>query len=75
MINTSLYLTNYAYGQIVQFQIEQYLKNHDFAQEVDHIYRLGRLTPDEWMKQAVGSEVSPEPLIEETKKVLKLYGK
>lgn len=63
MINTPLYLQNYAYGQIIQFQIEEHLKGKDFSNEIDRIYSLGRLTPQHWMSQATGTRVSPQPLL------------
>jgi hypothetical protein len=33
--------------------------------------RLGRLAPDVWMRQAVGSELSAEPLLTATAAALK----
>lgn len=63
MVNSPLYLANYSYGQIIQFQLEEHLKGKNFASEVDRIYKLGTLTPQEWMQQAVGSKISVEPLL------------
>ncbi|MDR1683634.1 MAG: hypothetical protein LBS25_09685, partial [Candidatus Symbiothrix sp.] len=62
-ISYPLYLTAYSYGQIIQFQLEEYLKGKDFASEVDRIYRLGCLTPNRWMKAATGEAVSVEALL------------
>jgi hypothetical protein len=70
MIASPLYLSNYAFGQIIEFQLETYMKGKNFATEVDRIYRNGKLTPQEWMKQAVGSEISVEPLLQATQKAL-----
>ncbi len=64
MIEFPLYLSNYAYGQIIEFQLESYLRTHDFATEVDRMYRLGRLTPRQWMMQATGTPLSAESLLE-----------
>jgi hypothetical protein len=36
--------------------------------------RLGRLAPDVWMKQAVGSEISSAPLLEATAAALASLG-
>lgn len=63
MINTPLYLQNYAYGQIIQFQIEEHLKGKDFSDEIDRMYSLGRLTPQHWMSQATRTGISPQPLL------------
>lgn len=62
MINAPLYLPNYAFGSIIEFQIEEYLKGKDFAKEIERIYSLGRLTPEYWMEQAVGGKISVQPI-------------
>ena len=64
MISYPLYLSAYAFGQIIEFQLEQYLNGKDFAKEVDRIFRLGRLTPNQWILQATGKSLSVEPLLE-----------
>jgi len=71
MINTPLYLQNYAYGQIIQFQIDEHLKGKDFSDEIDRMYSLGRLTPQHWMNQAVGAKISPQPILRALDEALK----
>lgn len=71
MIAYPLYLPAYPIGQVIEFQVEEYLKNKDFAQEVERMFKLGRLTPQQWMKQAVGEELSVKPLLNATDKALK----
>ena len=63
MIDSPLYLANYPYGHIIQFQLEQQLKGKVIAHEIERIYPVGRLTPQHWMRYAVGSEVSTQPLL------------
>ena len=63
MINAPLYLPNYAYGQIIEFQIEDYIKDKNFASEIERIFSLGRLTPKQWMKEAVGGDLSVQPIM------------
>ncbi len=63
MIEVPLYLPNYAYGQIIQFQIDEYLKGKNFSGEIDRIYSQGRLTPQHWMNRAVGEKLSAQPII------------
>ena len=63
MIDSPLYLPNYPYGHIIQFQLEQQLRGKNIADEIMRIYPAGRLTPQHWMRHAVGSEVSTEPLL------------
>lgn len=74
MIDVPLYLANYPFGHIIEFQLESHFTGcrnlNEFASEIRRIYTLGRLTPDEWMKQAVGSEVSTRPLIEAVRVIL-----
>ncbi len=71
MIGYRLYLSAYAIGQLIEFQLEQHLQGKDFATEVDRIYSLGRLTPNVWMKEATGSSLSVDPLLDALRKVLR----
>ena len=70
MIEVPLYLPNYSYGHIVQFQIEKYLKDKKLAPEVDRMFSQGKLTPQQWMMGAVGSKISTEPILASLKEVL-----
>jgi hypothetical protein len=71
MVLYPLYLSAYAFGQIIEFQLEGYLQGKDFAGEVDRIYRLGRLTPKQWMLQATGEPLSVSPMLDAVKPYLK----
>jgi hypothetical protein len=70
MINAPLYLPNYAFGHVIQFQIEEYLKGRDFAKEIERIYSLGKLTPEFWMEQAVGGKISVQPIFNSVNEAL-----
>jgi len=74
MVDYPMYLPSYSIGDIVHFQLEQHLascKNPaEFASEIERIYTLGHLTPNAWMRAAVGANVSIEPMIEAAHKVL-----
>ena len=70
MVEVPLYLPNYAYGQIIENQIEDYIKGKKFADEVDRIYRQGRLTPQQWMTGATGQKISARPLLDALDKAL-----
>lgn len=63
MIGSPLYLSNYPLGHVIDFQIEQYIRDKDFDSEVERMFRLGSLIPQEWMRQAVGTELSIEPIL------------
>ena len=71
MIDTPLYLANYPYGHIIQFQLEQQLKCESVAGAIERIYPAGRLTPRHWMRHAVGSEVSTQPLLDAASEALR----
>jgi hypothetical protein len=42
-----------------------------FADELMRIYKLGRLTPNHWMQQAVGSNISTTPILNAVDKIVK----
>ncbi len=70
MISSPLYLANYSFGHLIDFQIEQYLVGKSFSDEVEKIWSIGRLTPQVWMQKAVGEAISTEPMINATKEAL-----
>jgi hypothetical protein len=63
MINSPMYLPNYALGHLIHFQLEEHFKSKQLAAEIDRIFALGQLTPDEWMKRAVGETLSNQPIL------------
>jgi hypothetical protein len=67
MVGYALYLPAYPIGNLVQYQLEEHLskcKNaNEFAKEYARIYQQGRLTPDVWMRGAVGEPMSVEPIL------------
>jgi hypothetical protein len=70
MVEIPLYLPNYAYGQIIENQIEGYIRNRKFSDVVDRIFKEGRLTPQQWMIAATGEKISVQPMIDALNKVL-----
>ena len=74
MINSPMYLPNYPFGHIIEYQLESHLakaeSKAEFASELKRIYTLGRLTPQIWMQQAVGSEVSVDPLLDAVEEIV-----
>lgn len=63
MIDAPLYLPNYPFGHIVEFQLEQLFAGKNIAEEIMRIYPVGRLTPQQWMINATGEKVSTKPLL------------
>lgn len=72
LINSPIYLSNYAFGQLIQFQVEQHLRQAAFAPEVERLYQLGRLTPNAWMIQGVGKPIRIDALIEAAEKAVEV---
>jgi hypothetical protein len=72
MIDNPLYLSNYPVGHLIEFQLDQFLKGKNFADEALRIYSSGRLIPQLWMKHAVGTEISIKPLLDATDDALKV---
>ncbi len=71
MIQSPLYLSAYPYGHLIEFQIEQYIEDKDFAEEVMRIFSIGRLTPKHWMEEAIGEQISNEPILKAADKAVK----
>jgi hypothetical protein len=70
MIDAPLYLSAYPIGHLVDFQIEQYISDKSFAPEIERILKNGKLTPQKWMREAVGNELSNNSLLKATKSAL-----
>ncbi len=71
MIDNPLYLSNYPMGHLIDFQIEQQVKGKSLADEFQRMYTQGRLVPQVWMKNAVGSEISIQPTLNAAAEALK----
>jgi hypothetical protein len=71
MIQSPLYLMNYPYGRLIMFQLEDYIADKNFAEEVIRIFSIGRLTPQHWMQRAVGEQISNRPIFEAVAEALK----
>ncbi|HZE88116.1 MAG TPA: hypothetical protein VE404_01145 [Verrucomicrobiae bacterium] len=76
MIDSGLYLPDYPIGHFIAFQVEAHFKEGHgaFGAEFERICRLGSLTPDAWMRQAVGSPLSADPLLESARAALDAMG-
>lgn len=66
MIDAGLYTPDYPLGHLIAFQVEDYFRSSErsFGEEFERVSKLGRLTPDLWMRQAVGAPLSATPLVE-----------
>jgi len=71
MISYPLYLSAYSFGYLIDNQIESYIKDKNFAKEVERMFSAGRLIPQMWMKNAVGSKITIDPLLNTVDEALK----
>jgi hypothetical protein len=70
MIAYPLYLSAYPIGQLIEFQVEDYIRDKNLADEVYRMFMQGKVTPQLWMKTAVGHEISPDPAIKAARHAL-----
>jgi hypothetical protein len=68
MIDAGLYLPDYPIGHLIAFQVEDHFRQQSGAMgaEFERICQLGSITPDAWMRQAVGAPLSADPLLAAT---------
>ena len=72
MIVYGLYLPDYPIGHLIAFQLADELRQGDFGEQFERVSRQGRLTPDTWMRGAVGQPISAAVLLSETRKALEV---
>ncbi len=70
MVSYPLYLSAYPLGRLIEFQIEQHIKDKNLAKEIDRMFTAGALTPQEWMHNAVGQPISNEPMLKAVEEAL-----
>ncbi len=63
MIVYGLYLPDYPIGHVIAFQVADALGRGKFGEQFERIARQGRLTPDAWMRGAVGEPISTKALL------------
>jgi len=71
MVAHPLYLADYTLGHIISHQIRSHMRGKDLASETRRICSIGRVTPDLWMRRAVGGPISVEPLLRDAAAGLK----
>ncbi|HNZ66684.1 MAG TPA: hypothetical protein PKM32_04885, partial [Planctomycetota bacterium] len=66
MIYYPLYLPNYPLGHLIEFQLNKQLEGKKMGDELERIFLYGRIIPQQWMRHAVGSNLSGQPMLEAT---------
>ncbi len=69
-IDAGLYTPDYPMGHIIAFQVEEYLKDKILAAEMERMCTIGNVSPDLWMRTAVGAPISSQPLLDAAEKAL-----
>ena len=71
MVDSRLYLPDYAIGHMIAFQIEEQMERaKTIGPEFERMARYGSVTPDLWMKNATGAPVGPEALLKASARAL-----
>lgn len=64
MVDAGMYTPDYPLGHIIAFQIEQYLRTRTLAVEMQRMCTTGNVSPDLWMRTAVGAPISTTPMLQ-----------
>lgn len=71
MIDSALYLPDYPLGHIIAFQIKEYLEGKNLGREMERMCVAGKVIPQVWMENAVGSKISTKPLLDAVDEALR----
>jgi hypothetical protein len=72
MVSSALYTPDYPLGHLIAFQLEEHSRTQKkMGPEFERVCRIGRVTPDLWMRQAVGGPLSAAPLLEAAARALR----
>ncbi|HXY42354.1 MAG TPA: hypothetical protein VEQ10_21940, partial [Vicinamibacteria bacterium] len=72
LVDNGLYLPDYAVGHLISLQVEEHFRTLQgpMGPEFERICQLGSITPDAWMRLAVGAPLSAEPLLQASARAL-----
>ncbi len=76
MIDSAMYTPDYPLGHLIAFQIERHFATFggSFGDEFERLCQLGALSPELWMRRAVGTTLSAGPLLEAVAEALTAVG-
>ena len=66
MVNNEMYTPDYTLAHLVAFQIRAHFDKlgGPMGKEFERVAQIGTVTPNEWMRQAVGAPLSATPLVQ-----------
>lgn len=67
LVEYPLYTPDYALGQLIAFQVAEHFRKtqgSSFGAEFERVTKLGSVTPEAWMRQAVGGPLASQPLLD-----------
>ena len=72
MVNNEMYTPDYTLAHLVAFQIRAHFDSlgGPMGKEFERVAQIGTVTPNEWMRQAVGAPLSAAPLVQAAEKAL-----
>jgi len=72
LVSNGLYTPDYPIGHLIEFQLEEHFAKvkGPMGAEFERICRQGAITPDAWMRGAVGGPLSAQPMLHATEKAL-----
>jgi hypothetical protein len=72
MVDSGLYTPDYPLGHLIAFQVDRHFRTlpGPMGPEFERVCQLGSITPDAWMRQAVGAPLSAQPLLDAAGKAL-----
>jgi hypothetical protein len=74
IIHSFLYIPDYAIAHFISHQIEEYVKEKpNVGVEIERMVKAGCIAPDLWMKNATGSPVNADALLNATERALRKY--
>ena len=76
-VDSGLYLPDYGLGHLIAFQVEEHFAKvkGPLGPEFERVTRIGSVTPDAWMRQAVGAPLSAQPLLDAATRALEATAK
>jgi hypothetical protein len=63
IIDAGMYLPDYPLGHVIAFQVEKFMEGRNLGTEMERMCSIGYVTPRYWMHNAVGADISTEPLL------------